>query len=91
MRAGRCGRTIRCGRKDGREIGGSAGVDKISSLKTHQTFLGNTSAGKSLRVLIYNVTALVYVGLRKWMFLEISQILGYLKMLTNMVICYTFL
>lgn len=33
--SGRHGRTIQCWGQDGREIGGSTGVDKVSSLKTH--------------------------------------------------------
>lgn len=59
------GSTVRCVAKDGREVGAFTGVDVRPSLETYETFLGNISTGKSLRVLIYNVTALVYIGLRK--------------------------
>lgn len=64
-------------------------VDMRPSLGTQETVFGNISAG--LQILTCNVTILEYTGPRKWMVFEISQIFRYLKMLTNIVVCYTFL
>lgn len=64
-------------------------VDMRPSLGTQKTVFGNIPAG--LRILTCNVTILEHTGLRKWMVFEMSQIFWYLKMLTNIVVCYTFL
>lgn len=85
------GSTIRFLGKDGREEAVPSRMDTRPSLGTHETFLGNISVGKRLWILICQVTTLEYTGLRKWMMFEISQRFFYLKMLTNMADCYTFL